>query len=49
MNKPPRANLLVVDDSPFQRDFIAASLKEAGFAITTADKDRKSTRLNSSH
>jgi signal transduction histidine kinase/CheY-like chemotaxis protein len=26
-----------VDDSPFQRDFISASLREAGFGVTTAD------------
>jgi signal transduction histidine kinase/CheY-like chemotaxis protein len=27
----------VVDDSPFQRDFIAASLREAGYEVVTAD------------
>jgi signal transduction histidine kinase/CheY-like chemotaxis protein len=37
VDKAPKAHLLVVDDSPFQRDFISASLKEAGYEITTAD------------
>jgi signal transduction histidine kinase/CheY-like chemotaxis protein len=37
VDKAPRAQLLVVDDSPFQRDFISASLREAGFEVTTAD------------
>lgn len=33
----PKARLLVVDDSPFQRDFISASLRESGYEVTTAD------------
>ena len=37
MAEKPRAHLLVVDDSPFQRDFISASLRESGFEVTTAD------------
>lgn len=37
MDKAPAAHLLVVDDSPFQRDFISASLRESGFEVTTAD------------
>jgi signal transduction histidine kinase/CheY-like chemotaxis protein len=37
VDNAPKAHLLVVDDSPFQRDFISASLKEAGYEITTAD------------
>jgi signal transduction histidine kinase/CheY-like chemotaxis protein len=32
-----KAHLLVVDDSPFQRDFISAALREAGYEITTAE------------
>ncbi|MHC4923071.1 MAG: hybrid sensor histidine kinase/response regulator [Planctomycetota bacterium] len=34
---PPLAHLLVVDDSPFQRDFVSASLKEAGYEVVTAE------------
>jgi len=37
VDKAPAAHLLVVDDSPFQRDFISASLRESGFEVTTAD------------
>jgi signal transduction histidine kinase/CheY-like chemotaxis protein len=37
MASRPKAHLLVVDDSPFQRDFISASLRESGYEITTAD------------
>ncbi len=37
MDNAPKAHLLVVDDSPFQRDFVSASLREAGYEITTAD------------
>ena len=44
MDRSPRAHLLVVDDSPFQRDFISASLRESGFEVTTADKTRDERR-----
>ncbi len=35
--KASRGSLLVVDDSPFQRDFVTASLREAGFDVATAE------------
>ena len=34
---PDRAQLLVVDDEPFLRDAVAASLRFLGFAVATAD------------
>lgn len=34
---PAKGHLLVVDDSPFQRDFVTASLREAGFEVSTAE------------
>jgi CheY-like chemotaxis protein len=33
---PDRGNLLVVDDEPFLRDAVAASLRFLGFDVTTA-------------
>ena len=45
-NLPPdRGELLVVDDEPFLRDAVAASLRFLGFEVTTADTGTSALRL----
>src|SRR5215470_15576058 len=40
-----RRNLLVVDDEPFLRDAVAASLRFLGFEVATADTGTDALRL----
>jgi two-component system OmpR family response regulator len=40
-----RGELLVVDDEPYLRDAVAASLRFLGFAVTTADNGSEALRL----
>jgi two-component system OmpR family response regulator len=42
---PDRGELLVVDDEPFLRDAVAASLRFLGFEVTTADTGTGALRL----
>ena len=42
---PDRGGLLVVDDEPFLRDAVAASLRFLGFDVTTADTGAGALRL----
>jgi len=42
---PDRGELLVVDDEPFLRDAVAASLRFLGFGVTTADTGTSALRL----
>lgn len=42
---PDRGNLLVVDDEPFLRDAVAASLRFLGFEVTTAETGGDALRL----
>jgi two-component system, OmpR family, response regulator len=42
---PDRGGLLVVDDEPFLRDAVAASLRFLGFEVTTADTGARALRL----
>ncbi len=37
MTDPAKALVLVADDSPFQRDFVAAALQEKGYRVVTAE------------
>jgi two-component system OmpR family response regulator len=46
---PEHAELLVVDDEPFLRDAVAASLRFLGFEVTTADSGTGALRLARSH
>ena len=48
----PNTSILVADDEPDVRTLVSANLHNAGFHVIKADdgdRDRKSTRLNSSH
>jgi two-component system OmpR family response regulator len=51
MTEPPtgvradRGELLVVDDEPFLRDAVAASLRFLGFTVATADTGTSALRL----
>ena len=42
-------HLLVVDDDRSIRDLLSSFLTGEGYRVSTAETDRKSTRLNSSH
>jgi two-component system, OmpR family, response regulator len=42
---PDQGELLVVDDEPFLRDAVAASLRFLGFAVTTAETGASALRL----
>jgi ActR/RegA family two-component response regulator len=42
---PDHGGLLVVDDEPFLRDAVAASLRFLGFDVTTADNGTDALRL----
>ena len=42
---PDHGELLVVDDEPFLRDAVAASLRFLGFGVTTADSGSSALRL----
>jgi two-component system, OmpR family, response regulator len=42
---PDQGELLVVDDEPFLRDAVAASLRFLGFGVTTADNGADALRL----
>jgi two-component system OmpR family response regulator len=42
---PDHGGLLVVDDEPFLRDAVAASLRFLGFEVTTADNGTDALRL----
>jgi two-component system OmpR family response regulator len=42
---PDQGGLLVVDDEPFLRDAVAASLRFLGFEVTTADTGSEALRL----
>jgi len=42
---PDLGELLVVDDEPFLRDAVAASLRFLGFEVTTADTGTGALRL----
>jgi two-component system OmpR family response regulator len=42
---PDHGELLVVDDEPFLRDAVAASLRFLGFEVTAADSGRDALRL----
>jgi len=46
---PDHGELLVVDDEPFLRDAVAASLRFLGFAVTTADTGSGALRLARDH
>src|SRR6266851_8383446 len=46
---PDQGELLVVDDEPFLRDAVAASLRFLGFAVTTADTGSGALRLARDH
>src|SRR5712692_3353525 len=46
---PDHGELLVVDDEPFLRDEVAASLRFLGFAVTTADTGSGALRLARDH
>jgi two-component system, OmpR family, response regulator len=46
---PDGADLLVVDDEPFLRDAVAASLRFLGFGVTAADCGRQALRLAREH
>src|SRR6266487_1444716 len=46
---PDRGGLLVVDDEPFLRDAVAASLRFLGFEVTTADTGTGALRLAREH
>jgi two-component system, OmpR family, response regulator len=43
--RPDQGQLLVVDDEPFLRDAVAASLRFLGFDVTTADSGAGAQRL----
>ena len=58
LNSSPHAHVLVVDDEAGVRDLLGDALRVAGYSVSaaadgmsalTALRDRKSTRLNSSH
>src|SRR6266704_3105947 len=46
---PDRGGLLVVDDEPFLRDAVAASLRFLGFEVTTAETGLGALRLARDH
>src|SRR6266567_8548358 len=46
---PGQGELLVVDDEPFLRDAVAASLRFLGFAVTTAQTGAGALRLARDH
>ncbi len=46
---PDQGELLVVDDEPFLRDAVAASLRFLGFAVTTAQTGAGALRLARDH
>jgi two-component system OmpR family response regulator len=46
---PDRGGLLVVDDEPFLRDAVAASLRFLGFEVTTAQTGADALRLARDH
>ena len=46
---PERGELLVVDDEPFLRDAVAASLRFLGYEVTTAETGAEALRLARDH
>ncbi len=47
--RPDHGELLVVDDEPFLRDAVAASLRFLGFEVTTADNGADALRMARDH
>ncbi len=43
--RPDHGELLVVDDEPFLRDAVAASLRFLGFEVTTAETGAEALRM----